>query len=47
MVPKFNEMAFVILKFAMSKDVFTRQDVYAFVADYYKFSQEDLEKTTK
>lgn len=47
MVPKFNEMAFVILKFAMSKDVFTRQDVYAFVADYYKFNQEDLEKTTK
>ncbi|EKR8079640.1 restriction endonuclease [Campylobacter fetus] len=42
MVPKFNEMAFPILKFVSSKYAFTRQDIYGFLVDYYKFSQEDL-----
>lgn len=44
MVPKYNEMALPILRFAASKDVFTRQDVFTFVVDYYKFDENDLKK---
>lgn len=47
MLPKYNEMAFLILQFAVDKTDFTIREAYVFIADHFKLSEEDLFLTTK